>query len=54
MIEDGISPEKIKSALEYATEFEYNGVRFSWPEADFRFRGELPVHSFSADETKED
>ena len=51
---DGHSPEQIKSDLEYATKSQYRGKKLSWPEADFRFRGELPVHSFSTKEAKED
>ncbi len=42
MTKDGITPEKIKEQLEYATEFSYKGKTYSWPETDFRIKGSIP------------
>ncbi|HLD07313.1 MAG TPA: hypothetical protein VJC16_07340 [Candidatus Nanoarchaeia archaeon] len=41
MLQNGISPAKITQGLEYATSFTYEGKTYSWPEADFRIKGNI-------------
>jgi hypothetical protein len=44
MLSGGRSPEEIRHALEYATGLTYDGVEYSWPSAEFRIKGELPIY----------
>ncbi len=45
MIDDGYSADSVKEMLGYATSFSYKGRMYSWPEADFAVKGEIPVES---------
>jgi len=39
----GISSDKAKAAVEYATSYSFDGKQYSWPENDFRLKGPIPV-----------
>ena len=40
---DGTDPDKIRSDLEYATEFEYKGEKFSWKLNNIKITGQIPI-----------
>lgn len=43
MVRDGYSPQEARDMLEHATSFEYNGKKYSWPDADFTIKGKIPL-----------
>jgi hypothetical protein len=40
---DGIDPEKIRSDLEFASEYEYKGEKFNWKLNNFKIIGPMPI-----------
>jgi hypothetical protein len=43
MISDGLSVDHVREQLGYATSYTYRGRQYSWPEADFQVKGEIPA-----------